>query len=126
MFTFGSARRAVWLLAALLILTTGLLAHDVASAADLATAPDAKKSDSAGTLKIKPDKHDFGKVIVPLTSAPETITVTNNSKSASVEFTLNTAEIFDPVMNTFTLTTDASLGGNNMNVARKLHTASAY
>jgi len=67
-------------------MATGLLAHDVASAADLATSPDAKKSDSTGTLKIKPDKHDFGKVIVPLTSAPETITVTNNSKSASVEF----------------------------------------
>ncbi len=40
--------------------------------------------------------------------------------------TLNTAEIFDPVTNTFKLTTDASLGGNNMNVARKLHTATAY
>jgi hypothetical protein len=40
--------------------------------------------------------------------------------------TLNTAEIFDPVTKTFTLTTDASLGGNNMNVARKLHTATAY
>jgi Galactose oxidase, central domain len=39
---------------------------------------------------------------------------------------LNTAEIFDPVTNKFTLTTDASLGGNNMNVARKLHTATAY
>ncbi|HZC47414.1 MAG TPA: kelch repeat-containing protein [Candidatus Acidoferrum sp.] len=39
---------------------------------------------------------------------------------------LNTAEIFDPVTNVFTLTTDASLGGNNMNVARKLHTATAY
>jgi Galactose oxidase, central domain len=40
--------------------------------------------------------------------------------------TLATAEIFDPVNNTFTLTTDPSLGGNNMNVARKLHTATAY
>ena len=40
--------------------------------------------------------------------------------------TLNTAEIFDPTTNTFTLTTDPSLGGNNMNVARKLHTATAY
>ena len=40
--------------------------------------------------------------------------------------TLNTAEIFDPVTNKFTLTTDPSLGGNNMNVARKLHTATAY
>ena len=40
--------------------------------------------------------------------------------------TLNTAEIFDPVTNKFTLTTDPSLGGNNMNVARKLHTATAF
>ncbi len=40
--------------------------------------------------------------------------------------TLNTAEVFDPLTNTFTLTTDASLGGTNMNVARKLHTATAY
>jgi len=40
--------------------------------------------------------------------------------------TLNTAEIYDPATQTFTLTTDPSLGGNNMNVARKLHTATAY
>jgi Galactose oxidase, central domain/Kelch motif len=40
--------------------------------------------------------------------------------------TLNTAEIFDPVTNKFTLTTDPSLGGTNMNVARKLHTATLY
>jgi len=40
--------------------------------------------------------------------------------------TLNTAEIFDFTTKTFTLTTDPSLGGNNMNVARKLHTATAY
>ena len=87
MFTFSSARPAVWVLAALLTVATGLVAYDVAIAADLATAPDAKKSDSAGTLKVKPDQHDFGKVIVSLTSAPATVTVTNNSKSASIEFT---------------------------------------
>ena len=40
--------------------------------------------------------------------------------------TLNTAEIFDPTTNTFTLTTDPSLGGTNMNAARKLHTATPY
>jgi hypothetical protein len=40
--------------------------------------------------------------------------------------TLNTAEIFDPVTSKFTLTTDPSLGGTNMNVARKLHTATLY
>jgi hypothetical protein len=87
MFTFSSARPAVWVLVALLTAATGLVAYDVAIAADLATTPDAKNSDSAGTLKITPDKHDFGRVIVSLMSAPETITVTNNSKSASIEFT---------------------------------------
>ena len=40
--------------------------------------------------------------------------------------TLNTAEIFDPGTNTFTLTTDPLLGGNVMNAARKLHTATPY
>jgi hypothetical protein len=87
MFTFSSVRPAVWVLVALLTVATGLVACDVAIAADPAAAPDAKNSDSAGTLKIKPDKHDFGKVIVSLMSAPQTITVTNNSKSASVDFT---------------------------------------
>ncbi|MFZ2063695.1 MAG: kelch repeat-containing protein [Candidatus Binatus sp.] len=87
MFTFSSARPAVWVLIALLSVTTGLVTYDVATAADLATAHDAKNSSLAGTLKIKPGKHDFGKVIVPLTSASATITVTNNSKSASVDFT---------------------------------------
>jgi hypothetical protein len=87
MFTFSSARPAVWVLVALLTAATGVVAYDVAIAGDLATAPDAKKSASAGTIKIKPDKHDFGKVIVPLTSPPATITVGNNSKSASIEFT---------------------------------------
>src|SRR5579862_1125131 len=87
MFTFSSARPAMWLLVALLTAATGLVTYDVAVAAGLATAPDAKNSDLSGTLKIKPNKHDFGKVIVPLTSAPETITVTNTSKSASIEFT---------------------------------------
>ncbi len=86
MFTISSARPAAWVMVALLTLTTAIVTCDVAAAAELGTAPDAKKSNSA-TLKITPDKHDFGKVIVPLTSAPETITVTNTSKSASVEFT---------------------------------------
>ncbi len=87
MFTFSSARPAVWVLAALLTVATGFVAYDVAIAADLATAPDAKKSASAGTLKITPDQHDFGKVIVGLTSNFLSLTVTNNSPSASIEFT---------------------------------------
>jgi Galactose oxidase, central domain len=87
MFTFSLARPAVWVLIALLTAATGFVAYDVAVAADLATTPDGRNSHLSGTLKIKPGKHDFGKVIVPLTSASETITVTNNSKSASIEFT---------------------------------------
>ena len=87
MFTFRSARPAMWVLVALLTVAAGLVACDVAIAADLATAPGAKNSESAGTLKIKPDKHHFGEVIVPLTSPPQTITVNNDSKSASIGFT---------------------------------------
>ena len=92
MFTFSSARAAVWMLVALVTAAIGLVAYDFAIAADLPTAPDAKKSQGhrkgeAATLKIKPDKHNFGKVIVPLMSAPLTVKVNNDSKSASVEFT---------------------------------------
>jgi hypothetical protein len=87
MFTFSSARPAVWVLIALFTVGTAFVTHDVAAAADLASAPDGHKFGSPTTLKIKPDKHDFGQVIVPLKSAPQTIKVTNNSKSASVEFT---------------------------------------
>ncbi|MGC2445515.1 Kelch repeat-containing protein [Candidatus Binatus sp.] len=86
MLTFSS-RRFSWVLIALLAAATEIVAYDVAIAADLTVAPESKRSDSAGTLKITPDKHDFGKVIVFLTSAPQTITVTNNSKSASINFT---------------------------------------
>ena len=108
MFTFSSARAAMWMLVVLLMVATGFVACDVAIAADLTAAPDVKNSQPEPqrarsrdaifipigpqppvptTLKIKPDKHDFGQVIVPLTSAPQTIRVSNNSKSASIEFT---------------------------------------
>ncbi len=86
MLTFSYVRPSVLVLAAMLI-AMGPVTSDVAVAADLVSAPDTRNSDSAGTLKIKPDRHDFGKVIVPLTSSPLTVTVTNNSKSASIEFT---------------------------------------
>ena len=86
MLTFSS-RRFSWVLIALLAAATEIVAYDVAIAADLTVAPESKLSDSAGTLKITPDKHDFGKVIVFLMSAPQTITVTNISKSASINFT---------------------------------------
>ena len=87
MLTFSAARAAMWILVVLLIAATGFVSYDAAIAADLTIVPDAKNSSSAGTLKIKPDRHDFGQVIVPLTTAPETIKVSNNSKSASIEFT---------------------------------------
>src|ERR1700722_1644351 len=87
MFTISSSRPAVWMLVALFTVGTAILTHDVAAAADLASAPDAHKFGSPVALKIRPDKHDFGQVIVPLVSAPRTVNVRNNSKSASVEFT---------------------------------------
>jgi hypothetical protein len=87
MFTFSCARPAVWLMVALLAVTTASATCDVATAADLATPPDARRPGSAGTLEVTPDRHNFGKVIVTTTSAPETITVTNISNSASIEFT---------------------------------------
>lgn len=40
--------------------------------------------------------------------------------------TLDTAEIYNPGTQAFTLTTDPSLGGTTMNVARKLHSATSY
>ena len=40
--------------------------------------------------------------------------------------TLDTAEIYNPRTQAFTLTTDPSLGGTTMNVARKLHSATSY
>jgi len=86
-FTFSFARPAILVLVGLLTVATALAPFDVAIAAGPAAAPDAKKSDSAPTLKIRPDEHDFGQVIVSLMSAPKTVTVTNNSKSASIEFT---------------------------------------
>jgi hypothetical protein len=86
-FTFSSSRSTVWLLVALFAVATGLVAYNVAIAENLATAPDAKNSDSTAILKIKPKQHDFGKVIVSLGSAPLTVTATNESKSTSIDFT---------------------------------------
>jgi Galactose oxidase, central domain/Kelch motif len=86
MFTISSVRSAVWVLVALLTLATGLVAYDVAVAADLAASPEAKNLASAGTLTVKPLIHNFGKVIVPLNSAPLTVTATNSSRSASIDF----------------------------------------
>jgi hypothetical protein len=87
MFTFSSSRSGALVVVTLLAMAAGLAAYDVAVGADLATAPDAKNSDSAGTLKIKPERHNFGQVMVTLSSAQQTVTATNISKSASIEFT---------------------------------------
>jgi galactose oxidase-like protein len=84
---FRFNHRAVLILVALLIAAAWMVGYNAAVAATPVNAlPDAKDH-RAGDLSIKPAKHDFGKVIVPLTSAPQTIMVSNNSKSASVEFT---------------------------------------
>ena len=77
MFTFSSARAAMWMLVVLLMVATGFVACDVAIAADLTAAPDVKNSQPEPqrarsrdaifipigpqppvptTLKIKPDK----------------------------------------------------------------------
>ena len=64
----------------------------------------------------------FDHAAVALTNGKVLVTGGEDGSGA----TLATAEIFDPVTGKFTLTTDPSLGGNNMNVARKLHTATAY
>jgi hypothetical protein len=85
MLTFSYLRPSVLVLTALLI-AMGPFTYGVAVAADLGSARDTRNSDSAGTLKIKPEKHDFDKVIVSLPSSPLTVTITNNSKSASIEF----------------------------------------
>ena len=87
MLTFSSSRPTLWVLVALVGAAAGLVAYDVAVAADpSATEPSAKNLVSAGTLTVRPLIHNFGKVIVPLTSAPLTVTATNSSTSASIQF----------------------------------------
>lgn len=44
-------------------------------------------ADSGATLKLKPETHDFGQVVATKDSAPLTITVTNKSRTDSVNFT---------------------------------------
>jgi hypothetical protein len=85
--TFSSSRPSLWVLVALVGAAAGLVAYDVAVAADpAATEPSAKNLVLAGTLTVKPLIHNFGKVIVPLNSAPLNVTAINNSRSASIDF----------------------------------------
>lgn len=44
-------------------------------------------ADAGATLKLKPETHDFGQVVATKDSAPLTITVTNKSRTDSVNFT---------------------------------------
>jgi len=44
-------------------------------------------ADSAPALKFKLGKHDFGKVVATKSSEPVAVTVTNKSKSESINFT---------------------------------------
>ena len=53
-------------------------------------------------------------------SCPDRALITGGSDGVSA---LQSAELFDPNANTFTLTDDVSLGGNQMNAARVFHTA---
>jgi Abnormal spindle-like microcephaly-assoc'd, ASPM-SPD-2-Hydin len=75
MFIFRSIRPAQRFLITTLILATVLVAGH------------ADAQDSGAALKLKPGKHDFGQVVATTASAPLTVTVTNQSRSASINFT---------------------------------------
>ena len=53
-------------------------------------------------------------------TCPANAVITGGSNG---EIPLQTAELFDPATQTFTLTDDVSLGGSQMNAARAFHTA---
>jgi len=75
MFLFRSLRSGRSLPVALIAAATALVAGYAS----------AQNSDTV--LKFKPDQHDFGKVAVTHVSTPLTITVTNKSQSAPINFT---------------------------------------
>ena len=92
MSVFKSTRPTAWILAALVAVAAGLVAYDAAVAEDPAAAePEAKDSASVPTLELKPDKLDFGKVILTLTSQPLTVTATNRLRPFSI--TINAPSI---------------------------------
>jgi hypothetical protein len=78
-----SNRPVVWFLAALLVeaLSLGYGAERVTAQPSFFG-----EKRPAGTLKLSPEKHDFGKVEAMGSSAPLTVTATNRSKSASISF----------------------------------------
>lgn len=76
MLLFRSNRRAGWLPVTMLVAAMAIVAGHAAFAAD-----------SAPLLKLKPGKHDFGKVDVTHSSASLIVTVTNKSKTDSINFT---------------------------------------
>ena len=69
----------------LLVAGLSMSVYDLAVASDPAASLATKKG-TIGTLELKPHKHDFGKVIATVRSAPLTVTVTNKSKSVSISF----------------------------------------
>jgi hypothetical protein len=102
---FRSKHRGALILLVLLSAAAWMVAYNAAVSADpvgtthdspalegvsvspLATvAPTPTPGSRAGTLKIKPEKHDFGKVIVHTSSSPLTVALTNISKAASITF----------------------------------------
>jgi hypothetical protein len=89
MSVFKSTRVSGWVIAAIVAVAAGLAAFDAAIAQDSGAAE--RKPGGfvvpGARLELKPDTLDFGKVIVTLTSAPLTVTATNKSKSASIDFT---------------------------------------
>ena len=70
---------------ALLVAALSMSVYDLAVASDPAASFGANKG-AIATLQLKPHKHDFGKVIATLSSAPVTVIVTNKSKSVSISF----------------------------------------
>ena len=84
MFRFN--HRAVLILVVPLIAAAWMVGYNAAVAATPVNALLGAKTDRAGDLKIKPGKHDFGKVIATLRSATQDVIVTNQSKSVSISF----------------------------------------
>jgi hypothetical protein len=76
MLLFRSTRPARLFLVALMAMATVLVAGRAAIDAD-----------SGAVLKIKPGKHDFGKVTATNDSAPLIVTLTNKSGSTPITFT---------------------------------------
>ena len=76
-------RTALFPIVALLVAAMALVGYCAAIAAGTPAVVESASKDSVVKLRIKPDTHDFGKVVVSLDSTPLTVTVTNESKSMS-------------------------------------------